>query len=92
MNAVGPLLGTVIDPAELARYVLQFGFGIKNPEKFMVQGMGEQPPPEEGAPPAMTGNMEPGPIPEQVFEATGGVPPELLSQLQGQMGMELPNL
>ena len=36
--------------------------------------------------------MEPGPIPDQVFEATGGVPPELLAQLQNQMGMELPNL
>ena len=60
----------------------------------MVQGMGPQPQEEQGGapPPAMTGNMEPGPIPEQVFEATGGVPPELLSQLQGQMGMELPNL
>jgi len=99
MNALGPLLGTVVDPAELARYVLQFGFGVKNPEKFMIQQ--QQPAaPEQGAgaemaggpPPAMTGGMEPGPIPEQVFEATGGVPPELLSQLQNQMGMELPNL
>ena len=26
------------------------------------------------------------------FEATGGVPPELLTQLQNQMGMELPNM
>ena len=99
MNAVAPLIGTVIDPQELARYVLQFGFGVKNPEKFMVQQQPMapeqegQPPPEGGMPPpSMTGGMEPGPIPDQVFEATGGVPPELLSQLQGQMGMELPNL
>ena len=53
-------------------------------------------PPPEGAPgmapPPMTGGMGPAPIPEQVFEATGGVPPELLAQLQNQMGMELPNL
>jgi len=26
------------------------------------------------------------------FAPTGGVPPELLAQLQNQMGMELPNL
>jgi len=97
MNAVGPLIGTVIDPNELARYVLQFGFGVKNPEKFMMQqpmAPDQAAAGEEGAapPPSMTGGMEPGPIPEQVFEATGGVPPELLSQLQNQMGMELPNL
>ena len=97
MNAVAPLVGTIIDPAELARYVLSFGFGVKNPEKFIVQ---QQPMPPEGAmppeagmaPPPMTGGMGPAPIPDQVFEATGGVPPELLAQLQGQMGMELPNL
>ena len=99
MNAVAPLVGTVIDPNELARYVLQFGFGVKNPDKFMMQ---QQPMPQEGEvppeaaggmePPPMTGGMAPGPVPNQVFEATGGVPPELLSQLQNQMGMELPNL
>ena len=31
-------------------------------------------------------------IPTQVFEGTGGVPPELISQLQNQMGVELPNM
>ena len=55
---------------------------------------GEVPPEAAGGmePPPMTGGMAPGPVPNQVFEATGGVPPELLSQLQNQMGMELPNL
>ena len=43
-------------------------------------------------PPPMSGGMGPGPIPDQVFEATGGVPPELLAQLQNQMGLELPNM
>ena len=103
MNAIAPLVGTVIDPAELARYVLQFGFGVENPERFLVQQQPQMPPmggpPPEGgvppqgmAPPPMSGGMGPAPIPDQVFEATGGVPPELLAQLQNQMGMELPNL
>ena len=101
MNAVAPLVGTVIDPFELAKHVFRDGFGVKNPEKNMIQ---QQTPVDAevaqeesggvaepfGAPP-MTGGMAPGPIPEQVFEATGGVPPELLMQLQNQMGMELPN-
>jgi len=34
------------------------------------------------------------PVPDQVgaFAPTGGVPPELLAQLQNQMGIELPSL
>jgi len=96
MNAVAPLVGTIIDPAELARYVLSFGFGVKNPEKFIVQQQPMMPPeggmpPEAGMmPPPMSGGM--GPPAGAAFEATGGVPPELLAQLQGQMGMDLPNL
>tara|TARA_R100001463_G_scaffold4829_7_gene17255 strand:+ start:1068 stop:2957 length:1890 start_codon:yes stop_codon:yes gene_type:complete len=103
MNAVGPLVGTVIDPMELAKYVLSYGFGVKNPEKFMVQQQAPPAGPEaaatapEGAapPPSIAGGMGGPPAAGAgggVFEATGGVPPELLSQLQGQMGLELPNL
>ena len=53
--------------------------------------------PPEGAapPPSIAGGMGGPPAAGAgggAFEATGGVPPELLSQLQGQMGLELPNL
>tara|TARA_R100001463_G_scaffold38759_2_gene83184 strand:- start:1217 stop:3103 length:1887 start_codon:yes stop_codon:yes gene_type:complete len=102
MNAVGPLVGTVIDPTELAKYVLSYGFGVKNPEKFMSQQAqpagpeGAATPPEGAAPPpSIAGGMGGPPAAGAgggAFEATGGVPPELLSQLQGQMGLELPNL
>ena len=106
MNALAPLVGVIIDPAELARYVLSYGFGVQNPEKFLVQQQPAMPPqggppqggPPQGGPPQgmmpppMAGGMGPAPPPDQVFEATGGVPPELLAQLQNQMGMELPNL
>jgi hypothetical protein len=107
MNALAPLVGMIIDPAELARYVLSYGFGIQDPDKFLVQqqpamppqggppqGPPPQGPPPQGMPPPpMAGGMGgPQPPPQQVFEATGGVPPELLTQLQNQMGMELPNL
>ena len=95
MNAVAPLVGTVIDPAELAKYVLSYGFGVKNPEKFMVeQNQGAATPSEAGAaqPPSIAGGMGGAPAAGAgggVFEATGGVPPELLSQLQGHLGLEL---
>ena len=100
MNAMAPLVGVVVDPAELVKHVLQYGFGIEDAEKFIIQ---QQPMVAEGEaaageeiggmqPPAVTGGMGPAPIPDQVFEATGGVPPELLAQLQNQMGLELPNM
>ena len=100
MNAMAPLVGVVVDPAELVKHVLQYGFGIDDAEKFIIQQQpmvaeGEAAAGEEIAgmqPPAVTGGMGPGPIPDQVFEATGGVPPELLAQLQNQMGLELPNM
>ena len=44
----------------------------------------------------MPPGMPPTPIPQGpdlgAFAPTGGVPPELLAQLQNQMGLELPNL
>ena len=100
MNAMAPLVGVVVDPAELVKHVLQYGFGIDDAEKIIIQQQpmvaeGEAAAGEEIAgmqPPAVTGGMGPGPIPDQVVEATGGVPPELLAQLQNQMGRELPNM
>ncbi len=111
MNAVAPLVGTVIDPAALAMHVLEFGFGIQEPDKFLMQQAppemmaeeGEMPPEEGGVPPEMMGGMGGplippemmgggiGPSPD-VFAPTGGIPPEILAQLQNQMGLELPSL
>ena len=103
MNAVAPLVGVVIDPTELAKHVLSYGFGVKDPEKFLVQQQAPPAGPEDAAtaptagaaPPSIAGGMGGPPAAGAgggAFEATGGVPPELLSQLQGQMGLELPNL
>ena len=102
LNAVAPLIGTVIDPMAIAVHVLESGFNVKNPEKFLIQ---QQPMPAPGAPtpdgtpvpggaPAgpMGGAPMPPPPDQGAFAPTGGVPPELLAQLQGQMGMELPSL
>ena len=83
-------------------HVLESGFGIKDPEKFLIQqpdpqtmAEEEQLPPEDpaagGMPPQMGGMPLP-PGQDGAFAPTGGVPPELLAQLQGQMGMELPSL
>ncbi len=108
MNAVGPLVGAVIDPTALAIHVLESGFGISDPERFLMQQGPPMPPeaeepmpPEEQmpAPPPMAPPMPMGPAvappmspDEGVFAPTGGIPPELLLQLQNQMGLELPSL
>ena len=103
LNAVAPLIGVVIDPTAIALHILETGFGIKDPQKFMIQQQQAAPPPDgavAGAPPAGA-NVAPPPSPvppaggggalPPVFAPTGGVPPELVAQLQNQMGMELPS-
>lgn len=104
LNAMAPLVGTVIDPSALAKHVLTQGFGIKDPDKFLMQ---QQPmmPGVEGAPPETQGEQGLPAFPQGppdaglgappemgAFAPTGGVPPELLAQLQAQMGLELPAL
>ena len=97
LNAMAPLVGTVVDPTALARHVLTMGFDIKDPDKFIIQQQTPQDmevaAAEAGAAPTPFGQT---PVPESpdmgAFAPTGGVPPELLAQLQGQMGLEFPAL
>lgn len=66
-----PMTGqSVIDPAKLAAHVLQFGFGVKNPESFIKQPMGPpgMAPPGPGDPAAEGGEEAP---PEEMM---GGDP------------------
>jgi hypothetical protein len=142
MNSLGPFIGTVIDPQALVKHVLQFGFGVKSPGKFMApppppmpmgpdgqpavgpdgqpmqdpnapqggppQGPPQGPPPEGmmpmgGAmPPPGMGVDAPQMNPQDLLAAQnaggmdmagltqlgqGGLPPELVKQLQNQMGL-----
>lgn len=100
LNTMAPFMDAgIINPVEMARYALQFGFGIKNPERFLAQGVptpstappGEQPPgainPETGLP------METPPgVPTEGGQLPPGVPPELMAQLAGQVGLNLNNM
>lgn len=49
-NVMQPYVGSVVNPAEMAKYVLKEGFGIKDPEKFLV-------PPAPMMPPEMGGEV-----------------------------------
>lgn len=99
LQAFGPMIQLgIINPQELVRHVLQFGFGVKDPSRFLMQGG-----PPGAAPPGADPNADPNAAatdapPEPVHEdpfaqgdpaAAGGagiqgIPPELIAQLQGQ--------
>lgn len=92
----------VVDPAQMARYLLQYGFGVTNPDKFLTpmanqMGMQQQPGMEQG--PGAGGMQEPPMGGGYIDQETGntanqeleqGIPPELLQQLSGQVGLALP--
>jgi len=119
MGTLAPMIGTVIDPAAIAKHVLQVGFGIKSPGKFMLppappmgadpnvgmpSGPHQMPDGSQMGPPKGESGMNGAQMdPRDLLEAqmgqgptqdgglasagTGGIPPSLLAQLQGQMGL-----
>lgn len=107
LNTMAPYAQAgVLDARELVTYVLQTGFGVKNPERFFPQqpqlppgGMpGQQALPPGGPQPPEVGPGLPAPGDMQAQQmaqpSPGGasVPPELLAQLQGQVGLRLPTM
>ena len=75
VDAIAPFAGSgIINMPELASYVLQFGFNVKNPEKFV-----QAPPAPEGQPPDVGGPPAEGGQPPQ-----GGMPPDINALMQGQ--------
>ena len=84
LNAMAPLIGTVIDPAALAVHVLQQGFDVKDPEKFIIQQQPQAP--VEGMELPGAGPMGPAPPTDT------GIPADILAQLAGENAMGLGNL
>jgi hypothetical protein len=94
MNAFGPFLPTgFINIPEFLKYVLQFGFDVKNPMKFISMPMAP-PMPGEPAPgqpqPAPTYNKE-SPPPENEKPKGQRSSEGLRNQLSGQVGLQQPN-
>lgn len=109
MNALGPFIGSVVDPQRIVHHVLQFGFGVKSPGKFMMQAPPMMPPGQPGVPPdaaqptagpqpgAGAGMDAPQMDPRELLAAQqgrdltqvgqGGIPPEIVAQLQQQMNL-----
>lgn len=84
VDAMAPFVGQgIVNPQALARHVLQFGFGIKDPTMFMGQPqqpqMQQGPPQPQGLPQGMVP-----PPPEE--SPVDGIPPELMAAVQGASG------
>lgn len=90
VDAMAPFVSAgIVDVAKLGAYVLQYGFGVKNPEMFMVQQpeaemqpQGQQPPvppiPMDQAAPMMSQPMAAPPEelpPELMAMLAAGIPP-----------------
>lgn len=100
VDALAPFVQMgVINPAALARHVLQFGFGVKQPEEFLQEApqpqMGGAPPPEAmppgGMPPdmGMGMGMEMGAIaPPAATSELSGIDPAVLAQLSSLVGLD----
>jgi hypothetical protein len=84
VDAMAPFVSAgVVDVQKLGAYVLQYGFGVKNPEMFMteppqaeMQPQGQQPP----MPPIPMDQAAPMMAQPQMAPA-GNIPPELQAML-----------
>lgn len=99
VDAMAPFVQAgVVNPQGLARYVLQYGFGIKDTsqmlngpqDQMMQQAMmnGELPPgggpmPPQGEAMPQPADMAQGPPIEQMPQGAPAIPPELLAQMGG---------
>ena len=106
VDAMSPFAGAgLINMPALAAHVLQFGFGIKNPDQFIQQApppppqMGGMPPegampPQEMMPPqggAPMPDMGGGAPMAMSPDQMSGVDPAVLAALSSRLGMQLPN-
>lgn len=84
VDAMAPFAGAgIVNMQKLAAYVLQFGFGVKNPDEFIQQAPPPVPAGHEGAMPA---GMPPEGAPAPSGSPTSGLPPEIQAMLQQGQG------
>lgn len=80
VDAMAPFAGAgIVNMQKLAAYVLQFGFGVKNPDEFIQQAPPPVPAGPEGGMPA---GMPPEGAPAPSGSPQSGLPPEIQAMLQ----------
>jgi hypothetical protein len=90
VDAMAPFAGAgIIDMGKLAAYVLQQGFGVKNPDEFIMQ---QQPPmaPEMGGAGAPPMPPEPPPVPAEQGAGPLTGDPAMLQAILAQQGQMPP--
>lgn len=89
VDAMSPFAGAgVVDMRKFAAYVLQYGFGVKNPDQFMMaeQPMAQQP--QAGGPMAAGALPAPAPTPEEELAQMmrGGPQPAAMQEAPPVLG------
>lgn len=100
MNTMSPFLGSIVDPYELVKHILQEGFSIRTPEKFLLNQDEFVQTEAPGAPDQETEGAPPEGEPNGIVGAAGGegadapqLSPEqeqeqaTRAQLEGQTGL-----
>jgi len=89
VDAMAPFIQMgVVDPRQLVTHVLQFGFGVKNPDSFLAQqpmAPDQQVPPDQQALPPGAPMPPDQQMPPQ-DPAAAGIPPELMQMLMAGGG------
>jgi hypothetical protein len=88
MNVLGPFFGTgVLNDGAVIMHVLRDGFGVKNPQQFIGPLAGMVPPGAMGGGGDEGGDEPPDEGDDRPNTSTNdSVPPEILQQLEGQIG------
>ena len=98
VDALAPFIQMgVVNPQAVVREILQFGFDVKDPDKFMAMAPMGDPMAAQGAPPQPGGPMPPEmqgapsapPPPEGGESPIPGIPAELVAQLVGSTGLNV---
>jgi hypothetical protein len=85
VDAMAPFAGAgIVDMGKLASYVLQMGFGVKNPDEFINQA-----PPQQGMPP-QGGPPQGGQPPVPAEDGNAPMSPEIMAMLQQQSQQQPP--
>ena len=90
VDAMAPFAGAgIIDMPKLAAYVLQQGFGVKNPDEFIAQPQAPMGAPPAG-PPSVPANPAQMPPQGGAGPMQGMDPAQMAAMLQGQQGQQPP--
>ena len=83
-QAMGPWVQMgIVDPRQLARHLLQYGFGIRNPDKFLTPPVPMLPPGPEGEEAAEggVGGPQPPPMGNGYADAETGMDPQAMAAM-----------